>query len=268
MHWKIAQAAVCLLGFIVSINAPALAQATDADLSGTYTLVYGSVDSFAIQINTFNGQQVGFCPGSVTPRQIPYGYTCPSVASQDVTTGTVIADGKGNIVAGSTFVLTLDPNESNCSPQYKPERDCPYKVPSGVAWNNTTTYLVGDEVDFTVNGKVLTFQAVAKNTNVPPGTSTCSGGVQPPNCNWVQLIVSAASGRVNFSGTMTGTYTVQANGAGVMQLILVSGAITKKVSLAFVVPTAPLAIGQEIPVVGIPVLGNGTHGNGVAVRVK
>jgi hypothetical protein len=233
--------------------------AQDNTFSGTYTFVIGSVNQISIQSNMF-GQQVGFCFNG----QLPYGYSCYQNLGQDVITGTLVADGSGNITAGSSFVQTADPNGNKCSSKNNPAPDCPYKVPFGTAWSSTTSYVVGDEADFTENGKVLTFQAVKNNTGVSPSGSTCTQNVQPPNCTWDQLYVSAA-GKSGSSGTLTGTYTVQSNGSGVLQ---VTPAGQKTGSFAMVVPTAPLAVGQEVPLVGMPVLGNEFRGSGAAVRVK
>lgn len=268
---NITQMAVWFLGFVLAWgNVLALAQATNAALSGTYTLVYGAVDNITIQSNMF-GQQVGFCSnasGQIPFTQIPFGYACPSVDEQNVLTATLIADGKGNITTGSTFVLTADPNSHDVCSYHPAAPDCPYKVPSGIAWNSTTTYVIGDEVDAVVNGNTLTFQAVTKNTNIPPGGSTCTKNIGPPSCAWVQLHVNATGQNVNCSGTLAGTYTVQSNGSGVMQLTAACGTKKLQPSFAFVVPTAPLAVGQEVPIVGMSTTGNFNHGNGVAVRVK
>ena len=237
--------------------------AQDNTFSGTYTFLFASSNQIQVQSNMF-GQEVGFCPNN---GQIPFGYSCNQNFGQDVATGTIIADGKGNIIAGSNITQTVDPNSAQCSPKFNPAPDCPYKVPAGIAWSSTTSYVVGDEVDFTEAGKLLTFQAVKANSNVPPNTSTCTQMVQPPNCDWDQLFVSA-TGKTGFKGTVTGTYTVQSNGSAVSLWTIVTSTGKQAVSFAMVVPPAPLAIGQEIDVVGLPTLTNETRGTGAAVRVK
>ena len=256
-----------LLRLLISVGALALAStlsaAQDNTFSGTYTLLFGSEDGFTIQQNMF-GQEVGFCTGS---GQLPFGYSCTQgQQSQDIITGTLVADGKGKIITGSSYVLTADPNAYQCSSKYNATPDCPYKVPSGIAWSSSVSYVVGDEVDFTVNGKVLTFQAVKVNTNVPPNTSTCTATVQPPNCAWDQLYVSA-TGKGSNRGTLTGTYTVQSNASAVLSVIP-SGNGGKSVSFAMIVPTAPLAVGQVVSIVGMPTLGNEVRLSGAAVRIK
>ncbi len=99
-----------------------------------------------------------------------------------------------------------------------------------------------------LSGKVLTFQAVKNNTNVTPSSSTCTATVQPPNCNWDQVYQSAASGVVSTqTDTMTGTYTTQSNGSGVMQ-IKPTGATTSS-SFSILVQPAPLALGYSCGVI-------------------
>lgn len=250
----------CLL---VLALASTLSAAQDNTFSGTYTFVLASANDFWIQNNMF-GQEVGFCNNS---GQGPGGYFCSEVQGQDLITGTLVADGKGKIVTGSTYVFTADPNTYQCSSKYNATPNCPYKVPAGINWSSSTSYVVGAEVDFTVNGKLLTFQAVKVNTNVPPNTSTCSSTVQPPNCAWVQLFFSASRKNSSSSGTLTGTYAVQSNASAVLTIIP-SGNGGKSVSFAMVVPPAPLAVGQVVPIVGIPTLGNETPISGTGVRIK
>ena len=233
--------------------------------SGTYTFVTGSVNELQIQTNMF-GQEVGFCPNG--PQQLPFGYSCNQVTlSQDVLTGTLIADGAGNIITGSNAVYTPDVNSNKCSSKYNATPDCPYKVPSGIAWSSSVSYVVGDEVDFTVGGKLLTFQAVTNNTNVAPNTSTCTATIQPPACAWDQLNISA-TGKTASSATITGKYTVQSNGSAVAQLNVVTTTGKMSIAFAMVVPSTPLAIGQVVPFATMPVLGNEFRGSGGAVRVK
>ncbi len=241
---------------------PAAAQ--NNTLSGTYTVLYAASYDYLVQFNAL-GQQVGFCNST---RKLPVGYSCYAFPGQDVFTGTLIANGTGGIVTGSNFVLTRDPNYYQCSSNYNAAPECPYKVPAGIAWSSTASYVVGDEVDATVGGKLLTFQAVTSNTNVAPSTSnTCSASLPPPKCTWSQLY-SSATNKGSFKGTMTGTYTIQSNGSGASQLTLTSTNGTQSVSLGLIVPPAPLAVGQEVHLVAQPTLGNDLAGSGTAVRVK
>src|SRR5260370_13890178 len=114
--------------------------AQDNTFTGTYTFVFGSPNQIQIQTNMF-GQEVGFCPNG--PSQLPFGYSCPVVQlGQEVITGTLIADGAGNITTGSSYVFTADPSEFQCSSKYNATPDCPYKVPSGIAWSSTVSYVV------------------------------------------------------------------------------------------------------------------------------
>ena len=260
--------ACCFVLAVVIVVSPWSA-AQNNTLSGTYTFAVGSPDDFTIQTNMF-GQEVGFCPNGPSAAQLPFGYSCTQTAfGQDVLTGTAIADGNGNIISGSTFVFTRDVNAVKCSAKFNATPNCPYKVPAGAAWSSSVSYVVGNEVDFTVNGALLTFQAVKNNTNVPPNTSTCASNVTvPPNCTWDQLHVSATN-TSGIPGTMTGTYSVQANASAVANLTLVPKTGNNlSIAFAMVVPTTPLAIGQIVPMAAMPVLGNEFRGSGAAVRVK
>lgn len=256
-----------LLWQLISVAALALAStlsaAQDNTFSGTYTFLFGTLNGYTVQQNMF-GQQVGFCGNGST--QLPFGYSCMQKQSQDLITGTLVADGKGNLLTGSNYVQTADPNAYQCSSKYNATPNCPYKVPSGIAWSSSVSYVVGNEVDFTVGGKVLTFQAVKVNKNVPPNTSTCTSTVQPPNCAWDQVYASA-TGKGSSSGTVTGTYVVQSNASAVLTVIP-SGNNGKSVSFAMIVPTAPVAVGQEVHVIGMPTLGNEVGLSGAAVRIK
>lgn len=256
-------ARISLIALGMSFLSSAVAAQSNT-FSGTYTFVFGIPDEYSIQLNMF-GQEVGFCPASATPPSLPFGYSCSLNLFQDVLTGTLVADGNGNITTGSNYVFTVDPNKAQCSTKYNATPDCPYKVPSGITWNSTANYVIGDEVDFTVNGSLLTFQAVANNSNVLPTSSTCTSNVQvPPNCTWDQLYVSA-TGKTGSKGSLTGKYTVQANASGVLQL---TPAGQKAISMSIIVPASPLAVGQEIPLVGLPTSTNEIRGSGSAVRVK
>jgi len=254
------QLAAAILFFSFAAASSLHAQVTNASLSGTYTYQIGGPAGYTVQYNMFN-QQVGFCPS--TSYKLPFGYYCYFVpTATDMTTGTVVADGNGNIITGSSFTTTHDPQEYQCAKNAKPVGVCPYKVPSGKVWNGTTAYVVGALVDYAVNSTVLTFQAVKTNTNVAPSSSTCSATVKPPNCDWDQVYQSAGSGvSASKTGTMTGTYTTQSNGSGVMQLS--TGA-----SFSLVVQPAPLAVGQVVALQGISAINNENSSAGIAVRVK
>lgn len=248
----------------LSIAPLATAQATNASLKGTYTFAVGAPHDYGLQFNMF-GQQVGFCNGNA----IPFGYSCFTNLAQQVITGTLIADGLGNVSSGSNFTLTADPNEFQCASIHNPVPVCPYLVPSGNAWNSTTAYIVGDVVDYQEsNGRVLTFQATKKNTNVAPVSGTagvCTAGTakNPPSCYWDQLIASA-TGSGSGSGTLTGTYSVQSNGSGV---ISVSPSGNSPVAFAIIV-RGTSSLGQEVPMIAMPQLSNELRGSGAAVRVK
>lgn len=252
--------AVAILLFTFATASSLHAQVTNASLSGTYTFQLGGPTGYTIQYNMFN-QQVGFCP--MGTYKLPFGYYCYFLpTATDTIAGTLVADGNGNIVTGSSFTITFDPQEYQCAKSAKPVAGCPYKVPSGKVWSSTTTYAVGAVVDYTVNSTVLTFQAVKGNTNIPPSASLCSATVKPPNCTWDQLYQSATSGvSPTKNETFTGTYTLQSNGSGVMQ-------VSTGASFSLVVQPAPLAVGQVVAIQGISAINNENSSAGMAVRVK
>lgn len=251
--------AAAILFFSLAAASSLHAQVTNASLSGTYTFQIGGPAGYTVQYNMF-GEQVGFCPTGTY--KLPFGYYCYfNSTATDMTTGTLVADGNGNITTG-TFTSTHDPQEYQCAKSAKPVGVCPYKVPSGKVWNSTTAYAVGALVDYTVSSTVLTFQAVKSNTNVAPTASTCTATVKPPNCDWDQVYQSAASGQLGTkTGTFTGTYTTQSNGSGVVTFS--TGA-----SFSFVLQPAPLAVGQVVALQGISALNNENSSAGVAIRVK
>ena len=254
---RLLAAAVLLFSFAAASSLHA--QVTNASLSGTYTFQIGGPASYTIQDNMF-GEQVGFCPS--TSYKLPFGYYCYFLpTATDTTTGTIVADGNGNITTGS-FTTTHDPQEYRCAKSSKPVGVCPYKVPSGNVWSSSTAYAVGAVVDYTVSSTVLTFQAVKSNTNVAPSSSTCTATVKPPNCDWDQVYQSAASGVIGTkTGTLTGTYTTQSNGSGVVTFN--TGA-----SFSFVLQPAPLAVGQVVAMQGLSALNNENSSSGIAIRVK
>ena len=258
------QLSAAILLFTFAAASGLYAQVTNASLSGTYTFQIGSQDGYTVQFNMFN-QQVGFCPSA--SYKLPFGYYCSfNPTASDLTTGTLVADGKGNIVSGS-FTNTYDPQEYQCAKKSNAVGVCPYKVPSGNVWNGTTAYVVGALVDYTVSGKVLTFQAVKNNTNISPSSSTCTATVKPPSCNWDQVYQSAASGVSSTkTDTMTGTYTTQSNGSGVMRMTP-TGA-TSSSSFSILLQPAPLAVGQVVALQGISLINNENSATGTAVRVK
>ena len=245
----------------------ASAQVTNASFSGTYTLLFGLDNEYIMQLNMFN-QQVGFCPPGGPPAQLPFGYSCASDQdSHDLLTGTIVADGNGNIITGSTYTFTRDPNEYKCAARHNAVSPCPYKVPSGNTWNSSTPYVVGNVVDSTVGGVLLTFQAVENNTGVPPNGSTCTASVQPPNCTWDRVYATATSGLVGTqAGTLSGTYSLQSDGSGVMTLT--ASGQKNQLMLAIVVPAAPLAVGQVVGLQSMASLTNEVRGSGTAVRSK
>lgn len=256
-------AAILLFSFAAASGLHA--QVTNASFSGTYTFQIGSPAGYTVQFNMFN-QQVGFCPSA--SYKLPFGYYCYfNPTATDLTTGTLVADGKGNIISGSSFTTTYDPQEYQCAKKSNPVAVCPYKVPSGTVWSSATAYVVGALVDYTVNGKVLTYQAVKNNTNIAPTSSTCTATVKPPNCNWDQVYQSAASGvSSTTTDTMTGTYTTQSNGSGVMQVTPTGTTSTS--SFSILVQPVPLAVGQVVAVQGISSINNENSATGSAVRVK
>ena len=262
----------CLVALALALmSSSAAAQATNASLQGTYTFVFANQNVLEIEENMF-GQEVGFC--NVTGCQLPYGYSfnLTDHISQGLVTGTLIADGNGNVLSSSSFAYAPDPNSYECSSKYNATPDCPYQVPSGISWSNSTTYAVGDEVDY--GGK--TYQAVKSNTDVTPsGTAVCTAksGKNPPTCTWDQLYQTGTS-QGPFSGSMNGTYSVQSNGLGTMQLTLVTPSGDVPLPLTMLVP-AQSAVGQEVPIYATAQLGQGGAcggggpcGTGTAERVQ
>jgi hypothetical protein len=257
-------------------------QASNKSLNGTYTFVIGSISAYSYETN-WNGQEVGFCNSG----QLPYGYNCNSRLRQDVITGTLLADGNGNILTGSTYVFTSDPNSYQCGPDLNPTPDCPYKVPSGIGWSSSTKYVVGDEVDFTDSlGQAITVQAVVNGPSKPVvkngsgAFNVCTSSANNTTCQWVQLYQSATGVNDSGTGTVTGTYIVNSNASGVMTMTPSSGksrddnenpesggSNTYTLEFAFVLP-ATSGLGQVVSLVAMPTLGNENRGSGTAVRIK
>ncbi|HET7442144.1 MAG TPA: hypothetical protein VFJ47_12650 [Terriglobales bacterium] len=252
-----------LVIFMLLVSTASVAQVTNASFTGTYTVVFQTPVEYSVQFNMF-GQQVGFCTGATA--QLPPGYFCSGrQEGQNVVTGTLISNGAGSIVAGSSLVFTTDPNAYKCSSAFAAVPSCPYFVPAGVFWSSTTSYAVGNVVDVQVSSTSKnTYQAVKASVNVSPPTHLCTNAIQPPNCSWVQVFQSATGKNKSSTSTTTGTYALQSNGSGVMKLTITNQGTP---SLAMVVPSTPVGVGQEVPLVGVPVLGNETRGSGVLVRV-
>jgi len=253
------------------MTALAAAQATNASLQGTYTVLFTNQGVMEIQTNMF-GQEVGFCDQQSL--ELPYGYSCNlnDHLQGGLFTGSFIADGNGNITSGS-YTYAPDPNSYECSSKYNEAPDCPYQVPSGISWSSSTSYVVGDEVDYGGN----TYQAVKKNTDVTPaGANVCTsktGTKNPPGCTWDQLYQSA-NGSSTQSGSMSGTYSVQSNGLGTMQVTLVTSNGNMTIPFNILVP-AQSAVGQEVPLSAAAQLGQGgacggggACGTGTAERIQ
>jgi hypothetical protein len=248
---------------LLLVSTASVAQVTNASFTGTYTVVFQSPIEYFVQFNMF-GQQVGFCTGATG--QLPAGYFCSGrQQGQNVVTGTLISNGAGSIITGSSLVFTTDPNAYQCSAAFAATPNCPYLVPAGVIWGSAVSYAVGNEVDVQVTStSKLTYQAVKNSVNVYPPTHLCTNSIQPPNCSWVQLFQSATGKNKSSTSATTGTYALQSNGSGVMKLTIAKQGTP---SLAMVVPSTPVGVGQEVPLVGVPVLANETRGSGVLVRV-
>lgn len=262
---------ICLIlmlgGLCLAQNSNALTTPYNAAFKGTYTFGLASPRTFTIQYN-MKGQQVGFCNGG----QLPYQYRCSQAFGQDVITGTLVADGAGHLLTGSKFSFTADPNAYQCSSKNNATPDCPYKVPSGIAFSSSTKYVVGDEVDY--GGQ--TFQAAIANTGVPPvviinGSNPQQGnacawntyvGQGAPVCTWVVLYSSAAGKNGSGTGTLTGTYSIQANGIGAMT-VTPSGSGSSPAGFALLVP--PSVAGQQIQILAQPTLSNENRGSGTAI---
>jgi len=251
-----------------AVSPEALTTPYDAAFKGTYTVGLASTDLYWV-LNNMNNQQVGFATGE----QTPYNYSSNVEMGQSFFTGTIVADGAGHITSG-TFSLTADPNEVQCSPKNNPAPDCPYTVPSGKAWSGSVSYVIGDVVDYDGH----TYQAVAANEDALPMPVTIvsntqkgnacannsSGANGPLKCTWVVLYGSATGDDKSGKGTLTGTYSVLANGTGTMTTTLSMGGSAK--TLEFVILVPPNAAGQEIHILAQPTLGNKFAGTGVAIR--
>jgi hypothetical protein len=260
---------ILLLFFATLVTVPSIrAQASLASLHGTYTFQMIQLDDYSIESN-MNGQQVGFCSG---PN--PAGYGCWNSYTFDTMAGSLVADGAGHISSG-TYTITRDPNSYQCNPKNNPTKPCPVIVPSGHTYSTSTAYSVGATVDFTVGNVTRTFQAVRAGTGKPPNwgnnanaVNICSNNNGNLNtCYWTQIPESLTNGTNSGTGTLTGTYTIQANGSGVMTLTPTNCDGCGTVQLIFVVsPTSQ--VGQSITLSGLSKLGNSNNMTGSGVRIK
>lgn len=263
---------VCTVVAILAIVPSLRAQATLASLDGTYTFLVSNLGDYSPEYN-WTGQQVGFCNGLE-----PVGYNCGYNITFGLITGTIVADGKGNITSG-TFTQANDPNSYECNPKDNPTTPCPVKVPSDNPYSSTEAYKVGAVVDFTVGSTTRTYQAVRANTGKPPNwTATADNPYictynNMNTCDWDQLPSSQTNGDgAGTTGTFTGTYTINPNGSGVMTVTLkatdcTGGNCTETSKFAIVVsPTS--TVGQSVHVSGESVLGNHNKCVGGATRIK
>lgn len=247
----------------------ATATATLGSFSGTYTFHLGQLRGYTLEYN-LTGQQVGFCNGSV-----PAGYFCQENYTFDLLEGRIVADGAGHITSGS-FAITPDPNSYECSPNNHPTIPCPVVVPAGDPYSMTAAYNVGAAVDFTAGAVTRTFQAVRKNTGKPPNWTTTAGAANIctynnlNTCYWTQIPVSQTAKNNNISGTLVGSYTIQANASGVMTVTPSCGTCGAG-SVEFSIILPPVSqIGQTVSLIGISQLGRNQKNQSVgsAVRIQ
>lgn len=240
-----------------------------ASFSGTYTFEMAQLKGYS-PMYSMNGQQVGFCNNGM----MPIGYNCYDSYTFDLLAGTLVSDGAGHITSGS-YSQTRDPNSYKCGPKNSPTTPCPVVVPSGNAYSSTTTYNPGATVDYTVNGTKRTFQAVRKNVGKAPNwvTSTTQANIcnnNPNNlstCFWTQVSNSLTAADSDSSGTLVGTYTMQANGSGV--LTLTPSNCNGCGSAQFGIVLSPVSqVGQTVGLVGMSQLGNSNRDVGTAIRIK
>lgn len=233
--------------------------------TGSYTFQMVSLKDYSVETNQ-NGQQVGFCNGAVV------GYYCWNAETFSLLQGTLVSDGAGHILSG-TYTETRDPNSYECDPENQPTAPCPVVVPAGNPYVATKAYGVGATIDYTVNGVTETFQAVRSSTGKTPDwtqSSTVGNICNYQNlstCYWTQIPASLTNTNSGNTGTLTGTYSIQANGAGVMTLTPSNCGNCGSVQIAFTVAPAG-GIGQLISLAGISQLSNSNPQIGTAVRVK
>lgn len=232
-----------------------------AALNGTYTFSIATPNLYSVEYNNL-GQQVGFCNSG----QLPWAYSCSQQLGQDVLTGTFTADGNGNITSG-TFALRADPNTIACSPKNNPAADCPYPYPASTPWSASVSYAIGDVVIY--NG--VSIQAIKAGLGNPPnGTGNLCTANTPYNlgakCYWVQLYGSAAAQNSSGSGTLTGSYGIQASGLGHISFTATEEGKDHSESALFSIIVPANAAGQEVTLIGAPTLGNQNSGSGTAIR--
>jgi hypothetical protein len=149
-------------------------------------------------------------------------------------------------------------------------------VPSGRAYSATTTYSIGNTVDYTVGSQRKTFQAVQKSIGKTPNwtSSTYAGNICTNNnnnsnsCYWTEIPSSLTNGSTGSStGALTGTYTIQTSGAGVLTLTPTNCGDCGTVQIAFI--ASPVTqVGQSISLSGVAKLGDSNSSVGSGVRVK
>lgn len=240
-----------------------------SSLTGTYNFQLASLKEYSSEFN-MNGQQVGFCDSGY----LAVGYNCGDTYTFDMISGTIVADGAGHITSG-TYLQTPDPNTYECDPNSNPTTPCPVVVPSGNAWSSTTAYSIGATVDYTVSGVTRTFQAVRKSTGKAPNWTTSAGqgnicSYNPNNtntCIWTQIPGSLKGTDKSSTGTFTGTYTVNANGTGMITLQAANCTGKCSIQFSLLVP-AVIPVGQSVNMVGISILGDHNRTVGSALRVK
>lgn len=234
-------------------------------LDGTYTFQMVELKDYSVETN-LNGQQVGFCNG------IAVGYGCWDAITFHVLAGTITADGAGNITSGS-YTMTADPNSYQCNPKNNPTDPCPVMVPSGNSYSPTASYSVGATIDYMVANVTRTFQAVRASTNKPPDWSGAPQNIcnfalnNLDTCSWTQITQSLTNKNGSSIGTLVGTYTLQANGSGVMTLTPSNCGDCGSVQFEFVI--APVnQVGQAITLTGVSQLGNENSMVGSGVRIR
>ena len=241
--------------------------ATLASVTGTYIFQLAELRNYSIEYN-WTGRQVGFCTNG-----IPVGYGCYDTWTYARTNGTIVFDGAGHITSGS-FTNVKDPRSYKCNPSNQPTNPCPVLVPSGNVYSAATAYGVGQTVDFTAGTTTRTFQAVRNNTGkAPDWTNTTSAGnicnnANMNTCYWVQISQSLTNGTgTPNTGTFTGTYTINANGSGVITFTMANCQGSCSSQISFVAPPVG-QVGQTVGLVGISTLADTNDVSGTAVRIK
>src|SRR6185437_6812825 len=157
---------------------------TLASFNGTYSWQAANLKDYSVEYN-MQGQQVGFCNGSVN------GYGCWDAQTFNLLTGSIVANGVGRLTG--TVTETRDPNSYKCHPKTNPTSPCPVIVPSGHVHSANTAYKIGYTVDYTVGSVTRTFQAVRASTGKTPNwnSSATSGNIcnnsNLNTCSWTQI---------------------------------------------------------------------------------